>query len=212
MTMAAAAFAAGAASADVLYDNPRSTGNFVDQEFGDYPTYSTYQVADVTFASGSVINQITVYTTVGSGNWGGVTLARLNLFTKTGSLPLGTDDPTAGTLVNATWTNMGDHGVLVASGLNIPVSGAMWVGLTASANFGTFGQEFHLSGTNNLGDSDAYRNPGGSFGLPAGTNWGPMTDNGIFDISMTIEGVVPAPGAMALLGLAGIAARRRRRA
>jgi MYXO-CTERM domain-containing protein len=209
MTMAAAAFAAGAASADVLYNNPAGTGNFVDQEFGDYPTYSTYQVADVTFASGSVINQITVYTTVGIGNWGGITQARLNLFTKTGALPLASDDPTAGTLVNATWSN----GLLVASGLNIPVSGAMWVGLTAVGDFGAVGQEFHLCGTSVSGDPDAYRNPGGSFGLPAGTNWGDMTSGaGYRDIAMTIEGVVPAPGAMALLGLAGIAARRRRRA
>jgi uncharacterized protein (TIGR03382 family) len=204
------------AVADVLYDNQPGAADFVDQEFSDFPTYSTYLVGDVTFAAGTTINSITIYTTSGFGNWGAITQARVNIFAKTGSLPGAGDNPAAGTLVAASWSDIGGGvGALVASGLNIPVSGANWVGLTAVGAFGAVGQEFHLNGVTSSGDVDAYRNPGGSFGLPAGTNWGPMTDNNpdYRDISMTIEGeIIPAPGAIALLGLAGLASRRRRRA
>jgi MYXO-CTERM domain-containing protein len=105
---------------------------------------------------------------------------------------------------------------LTASGLNENVAaGAYWIGLTPQADFGTSGQRFLEAGVNVVGDVAAYRNPGGSFGLPAGTGWGPASDisPAFRDVAMQITGkAVPTPGALALLGLAGVAARRRRRA
>ena len=46
----------------------------------------------------------------------------------------------------------------------------------------------------------------------AGTNWGHLTDWAtLVDIALTIEGVpIPAPGSLALIGVAGLATRRRR--
>ena len=42
---------------------------FVDQEFSDFPTFSSYLVTDVTIAAGFVGTEVTTYFTVGFGAW-----------------------------------------------------------------------------------------------------------------------------------------------
>ncbi|MCL4209245.1 MAG: hypothetical protein HRU76_12925 [Phycisphaeraceae bacterium] len=211
----AAAFA-GVAQADVLWHQAPNTGAaaYVDQEFSDFPTFSTYGVSDVTFGAAATITDVTVYFSVNAGWPGVITQGRLNIFAKTGSLPGGGDDPGTGTVVNVVVTNMGTHMTIKASGLNIGVgAGSYWIGLTPMTTFGTHGQAFNMQATGNVGDPTAFRNPGGGFGL--GTAWG---TNVLFggpgsDHAITIEGTaIPAPGALALLGAAGLVARRRRRA
>ena len=188
---------------------------FIDQAFGDFLSFSTYTVSDVSFGSGVTINDITTYYTNLNGIWGGIgaASATLNIFPKGGTLPGAGDDPTTGTSV-AVNISTGANGVEVhASGLNIALAaGDYWVGLTPELNFGTFGQEFLQGSANIQGDASASRNPGGGFGV--GTDWvdSGATFGGIADWNgaITILGT-PAPGTLALLGLGGLVATRRRR-
>lgn len=223
VTAAAAMLSSSAALGDVLYDQSAYTSDYstthisVDQEFADFPTYSSYMADDVSFATGVTINVVSTYYTM-EGNWGpGITQARLNIFAKTGSLPGAGDDPTAGIVVDVTFTNLGDAWQVTASGLGIDLAaGDYWFALTPMADFDPFGQAFHYftAPSTLVGDQIAFRNPSGGFGV--GTEWQTIADayGGPTDANMAlmVEGtVIPAPGALALLGLAGIAGRRRRR-
>ncbi len=134
--MAATMVIGGAALADVLYHNPVGVGTARDQEYPDFPTYSTYMVADVNipdpgFTLTSVVAPMTM-----NGAWAGVTTARLHLFPKVGSLPDNiTDDPGASMVVTVSYDPQ--TGVLSTVGLNLDVAaGDYWIGLTAQADFG----------------------------------------------------------------------------
>ncbi len=205
----------GAASADVLYHNPVGAGGTAkDQEYPESPTYSTYLVADFTVPNpGFTITSVVAPLTVNPA-WAGVTTARLHLFPKVGSLPLGENDPSASLIVPVSYNVQ--TGILSTVGLNWNVAaGGYWIGLTGIGDFGAVGRAFTLEGANEAGDPDAARNPGGSFNFPAGTDWFTIQS---FDgwlwhsFALTVEGVpIPAPGAVALLGVAGLVTRRRRR-
>jgi hypothetical protein len=214
--VAAVGFAA-VASADVLWDQSNydtAANALVDQEFDDFPTYSSYMVMDVV-STGWLVDSVSVYFTSDyGGGWGGVNQARLNVFAWTpGSLPGAGDDPTAGTVVPVSLAEQGDATwKITASGLNLDMpAGNYWIGLTPLTNFASQGQEFHR-GAPIVGDDTAWRNPGGGFGYGGSWNYayliGP-TWQGTYDGAILIEGV-PAPGALALLGLAGLVSRRRR--
>ena len=182
----------GATSADVLYHNPVGGGGTArDQEYPDFPTYSLYLVADVNIPDpGFTITSVVAPLTINAA-WAGVTTARLNLFPKVGNLPDNiTDDPSASMVVNVSY-DVGT-GILSTVGLNLDVAaGDYWIGLTGQGDFGAVGNIFHLGGVNVNGDPDAYRNPGGAFGFPDGTNWGEIQSwaNQMTDIALTVEGV-----------------------
>lgn len=209
----------GAASAGVIiYDNPVGSGTGVNQEFGDFPQYSTYLVADMTIpdlgGGGVTLTSVSAFFTVSDpvGNWDGISFARLHIFAGAGGLPGGADDPTLSLLVAITYDV--NTGLVTTVGLNVNVlAGDYWIGLTPAGDFGVFGQQFHIGGVNVNGNPDAYRNPGGAFDLPDGTDWGAIQSWAkMTDINLLVEGVaIPAPGALALLGLAGLVTRRRRR-
>ncbi|MEE8154101.1 MAG: MYXO-CTERM sorting domain-containing protein [Phycisphaerales bacterium] len=206
----------GAASADVLYDNPvGGSGTIVNQEFADAAAYSTYLVADfnVPGALGYNLTSVVAPMTV-NALWGGITTARLHLFSVTGALPDNVlDDPTVSMIVPVSYDVQ--TGVLSTVGLFIPAvaPGNYWIGLTAIGEFGVFGQAFTLEGLNANGNPDAVRNPGAAPAFPFGPDWGAIQDfSVIVDFALTVEGdEVPAPGALALLGVAGLVTRRRRR-
>lgn len=187
---------------------------YVDQNFGDFPSFSTYMVSDVSFGTNVTITDVITYYTQGSGGWPiGAATGTLNIFAKNGSLPGGGDDPTAGTTVNVD-ISVGANGLEVrASGLNINLAaGDYWIGLTPDLDFSSFGQEFHQNSTSFVGDASAARNPGGGFGVgtdwvDAGQTFGGEAD---YDAAITILGT-PAPGTLALLGMGGLVATRRRR-
>ncbi len=200
-----------------LWDQQPDGGQpgFIDQEFGDFASFSTYTVSDVNFSGNVVITDITTYYTTGVWDNIGAATAALNIFSDDGSgLPAGTDDPTAGGSV-AVNIGLGGSGFVevTATGLNIALgAGDYWVGLTPELDFGTFGQSFLVGSGAPTGDASASRNPGGAFGI--GPDWVDTgaTFGGVsgWDGSITILGT-PTPGTLALLGLGGLVAGRRRR-
>ncbi|MCL4209246.1 MAG: hypothetical protein HRU76_12920 [Phycisphaeraceae bacterium] len=87
--------------------------------------------------------------------------------------------------------------------LAAPVSlgaGTFWVSVTNSTNFGSSSSWFWE--TSSAGGNQ------GSWSPDSGGTWNGLPN----DLSMILGGSVPAPGALALLGAAGLVARRRRRA
>ena len=218
---AALTLSASVASAQI-YDQSdyNSTGNsLVDQEFADFPDFSTYMVDDVNIAVPTTITDVTTYFTLGIGNWAAVNTARLNIIPKSGSLPPNSADPSTGTVVPVTLTFGADVIEVHASGLNVNLAaGDYWFGLTPITNFGTDGQEFHQYTTASeglIGDVAAARNPGGGFGV--GTDWipaptfDPLTGDDE-NLAMLIDGVpVPEPTALGLAALGGLGLLRRRR-
>lgn len=209
----------------VLWDQSIASGNAtVDQNFPDFPDYSSGMVDD--FSTGAQawnISKVTTYYTRGVGNWSdGVAQAELSLFTKAGSIPgeldlvgnLGLVDVSlASSLDGQAWAVTADTSSIAALQ---NISGEFWIGLTPVAAFGSFGQEFHLlSALPTVGGGSAIRNAGGAFGF--GTGW---TDAGSLDLQpgadmlFTLEGqIVPGPGAAAFLAgcLASLGGRRRKR-
>ena len=90
---------------------------------------------------------------------------------------------------------------------NVELSaGTYWVALMPENPFGTNGQTGIMGSV--LGDLNAYQaNPAGGFGFPNGYQ---MIDPPM-NLAYRLYGTeIPAPGALALLGLAGLARRRRR--
>lgn len=210
----------GAASAGVvLYDNPADfkTTAHVNQEFGDFAVYSTYLVADMTIpdlgGGGVTLTSLSAFFSVGGGNWNGINMARVHIFADAGGLPGGADNPAASLLVGFTYDVNTGLGTTVGLDVDVP-AGNYWIGLTPVGDFAAFGQQFMFGGVNQAnGAPDAYRNPGGAFNFPDGTEWGEMQTWATYtEINLLVEGVaIPAPGALALLGLAGLVTRRRRR-
>jgi hypothetical protein len=209
-----------AAPAEVLWDQSAldlAATAVVDQEFGDFPDYSTYQVADIVVPAADIgweIQGISTYFHGGAGIWTGVTQARMNIFPKTGALPAAGDNPQAGLSVPVTVGFDGTVYTVKASGLSETVmAGQYWVGLTPIADFGIYGQQFHSINSPQIGDPNAIRNPGGAFGF--GTSW---INYGMMDPpyppgdgAIKIEGIkIPEPASLSLLALAALAALRRR--
>ncbi len=107
--------------------------------------------------------------------------------------------------VSSAWAGGGDLVSFDLGGIEL-AAGSYWIGITPDNAFGDNGQTGVWQ--SDLGDySSAQANPAGAFGF------GPYqsTDaNYAYSLEGDFAGV-PAPGALALLGLAGIASRRRRK-
>ena len=103
---------------------------------------------------------------------------------------------------NGDWLGGGDLISFDLGGVEL-AAGSYWIGITPANAYGANGQTgaYH----SDLGDnSGAQANPAGAFGF--------ITQSTGVNYAYRLDGTaVPAPGALALLGLAGIAARRRRR-
>ncbi len=221
VAVAAALLAApGALAQVVVWDSPvdPNASAFVDQEFADFPDFSTYIVAHVSFDRDTFIHEITTYFTNTQGLWPvGDVGATLNIIAQGAGLPDNLHDPSGGAdgVAVAATMAVGANGFELthdaAGGITL-AAGDYWIGLTPQLDFAGFGQEFH-QGTAEWLKNSAARNPGGGFGV--GTDWfdAGLVFGGIdWGASITITGKnVPTPGALALLGLAGLLTTRRRR-
>jgi len=178
----------------------------VDQEFPDYPDFSSYMMMDFENSSPWSIFGLYTFFTDQTLAWYGVTEARLNLFPKDGPLPAVGDDPTAGVVVPVSVAASDFGGVQVyAGGLDIDVyQGQHWIGLTPIAEFGVFGQEFHQAAAPLMLDDTAWRNPGGGFGY--GHDWqttAGLSDEWVGQYDAAFKIVIPEPASLMLLGLGG---------
>lgn len=218
---------AASANAAVIWDqsdidtNPDTSRSFVDGTItgGFGGAFSWYVVSDVHIGSESLIQSVTTYFSRIS-TFNDPTTAVLNIFPKSGSLPLASNDPRpspggTGMLVVPVVGGYEDDNqavmTITASGLNIVLApGDYWIGLSPTLPGGFFGNDLHWSTTaaTQYGDPSADRYYD-SLGAAA---WGnTQSEVSTRDAAITITGIVPAPGAMGALGLAGIFAARRRR-
>lgn len=223
---------ASVASADVLWDQsaidinaPISYANRVTSSvpFGFGNQREAFGVADITVpAGGWTINSISVYmANYAIYVFNPASTAVLNIFSRTGPSPLASDNPRrpanggAGVIYTATTTTFSfggqDIDQVTVSGLSITLApGDYWIGLTPIYSGGSNGQPSQWPAATQIGLNQFYRGANQST-MDAG--W---TDNAVAgglthgDGAMLITGV-PTPGAAGLLGLAGLAAVRRRR-
>ena len=206
------------ASAEVCWDQSNYDLDAValcDQDFTDYPTYSSFMVTDVSNSQGWIVYAVETYFTYGHGNWpvGQDIPAKLNIIPRNGcNLPDNAYDPSQGMSVTAQLTSLGDALKLRVEDLYLYLpAGDHWVGLTPVLPFEPYGQEFHLAAPI-INCNTAWRNPGGSFGCGADWTW--AYDLGYYwqdtyDAAIKIELRVPEPASALLLGLAGLLIRRR---
>ncbi len=210
----------GLASADVIMDQigtmdgANTAGGTIHatQEFIDYGAYSIVAMDDFSISEDMYLTSASMVL----GGWNGypgdpsnVTGYTVNIYSSVAAA--------AGNLVgdvysmyftndgwDANWTG-GGHLVTLDLGGGPLAAGDYWLGITPLNHFaGGFGQTGVY--TSDIGDGSGHQaNPGGGFGMP--NNWQASGEN----YAYSLEGsAIPAPAALALLGLAGFAGRRRR--
>lgn len=225
LVMGLAGLVSSAAQADVLWDqsaiNLDSTVSMPNwTKTSGIGQREAYGMTDVTVpAGGWTIQSISIY--VGTLAFNTPTTATLNIFPKTGALPTAANNPRlvanggTGVSVPVTVTSFeinGNSGQFAndinASGLSIALAaGDYWIGLAPRYVGSSADNQWPAATT--FGSGQAVR-----FAAPLDAAW---TDTAaLFGNSVQEDGAikisgVPTPGAMALLGLGGLLAGRRRR-
>ncbi len=197
---------------DVLWDQPLSTANqaaYVDQEFPDFASYSSFLADDFTNAESWLVTGLFV---PGDGWAGFTTLMHATALTwqfyaDCGGVPCG--DPAGGGAAPV-WnlTLPPDHPrVTISAGtpggmpsnvhLELPLPGVLppgtwWLVFFPTMEYAPFGQYGRQAADTTNGHTAQFINPGGGFGL--GTDWQNWTVLGPTqqDIAFRIEGV-PVP-------------------
>ena len=192
---------AACANATVIVNQPNDTGNgYTSQNFTDYTAYSGTCFDDFTLNSTWDMTSLTVYG-VDNGN---------SAFNVAVSAWIGTTAGWhTGTMVSG--VQVGNDLVFNLTGITLG-AGTYWVSAEVERPFAGGGQWYWGSSSTTNGSTGLYQNPGGGFGVGTG-----VISNGAFnggvatDMAFTLQGdKVPAPGAIALIGLAGLMGRRRR--
>lgn len=216
-------------------DDPAGTG-YVNQVFGDFPTFSTAMGSMVTTLDPWNVSNVQIYLIAGGSphTWyGNVTTGVLNVSRQAAGLPDPSIDPALPTNTGPAVVYSGivpvvtDQGIegdqkfrLAADTSGIAELQGLAPGdyvftLTGIADFGTFGQAFTVAALGLGAQEDWIRNAGEGFGLTA--NWRTLPDAlgapAGTNWAIGINGsVVPEPSALIALaaGFGALAAKRRR--
>lgn len=213
MGLALIGAAAGFAAADTIVDQPYdgTSGGRVAQDFGDFPSFSSFEFDDF---STSDDYYVTLLTVPGS---------------EAGDRDENTD------VVGEIWTDLPDRGgSLVMSGLGtegddgslsidfsaqLLNAGSYWITAYVARDFtsdndsdgASGGQWFWLATTPVNGSQEQFYNPGGGFGAGTSSIDGEIIFDTPADQAFKLEGrLVPEPSALALLALGALSMIRRR--
>ncbi|MDH4036223.1 MAG: hypothetical protein OEX18_00205 [Candidatus Krumholzibacteria bacterium] len=185
------------ANATTIWDqstfDPLGAGFFNTISGGPPFGMTVYTVADVTLTGQCVVDCVTMYYSALDPGWGGaISQGVVNVFPRTGALPIdGTDNPTVGAVVPMTATLMsgagGEYFALTACGLNINLpAGDYWISITPNAPSGPGGGELALGSTTYLGVDPASYD---QYAFPGPPAW--FVFNPGLDIAIKIEGSCP---------------------
>lgn len=208
LTLSTAAFAALAVSttglADVILDQPASSvGDAASQIFLDpYTPYTCSAFDDFTIGESYDLTKLTVYgTNSSSGSSAANVSVRVSFYT----------DPNLfnAAVASTTGTQVGGDLIFDLTGITLG-PGTYWISAQVERSFDLGGQWFWRTSDTVNGAQALWQNPAGGFGY--GSDPIPITTLGAsaHDMAFTLEGIVPTPGAMALLGLSALVGRRRR--
>lgn len=207
LTLSTAALAALAVSstglADIIVDQPDALEGGIASQVFDPPfdAYTCSAMDDFTLATAYNLTSLTVYGENGSGS-GDDDIAVTVRFLST---------PNLGSATVASATGFQSNGVLTFDLTGITLGpGTYWIAAQVQRNFDLGGQWFWRVSTTDNGAQALWQNPGGAFGNGVDPVTIDVLGQSRWDMAFTLEGVVPAPGAMALFGLCGLAGRRRR--
>ncbi|MFO0962496.1 MAG: hypothetical protein U0625_06265 [Phycisphaerales bacterium] len=199
-----AAMLVAAANAAVIVNQPNDTGNgYTSQDFTDFPAYSGSCFDDFTLSGQTQLGALTVFGQDGAGGNSGANVAVVaRIFLS--------PDLTSGAVATVVGTQVGGDLVFDMSSVTLN-AGTYWLSAQVVRPFGGGGQWFWNTSTTTNGAHSMYHNPGGGFGLGTSPVSTTAFGNPDWDMAFVMEGTeVPAPGALALLGAAGLLRRRRR--
>lgn len=193
-----------AASADVIVDQPASgAGDVASQVFLDpYAGYTCSAFDDFTITDAYNLTALAVY---GTDNIDGGGASNLSVVVRFYTDP----NLNNAAIASRTGIQIGSDLYFDLTGITL-TAGTYWISAQVERDFSAGGQWFWRESDTMNGAQALWQNPGGAFGY--GGDPVPITALGqnAHDMAFRLEGYVPAPGAIAVLGLGALARRRRR--
>ena len=186
--------------ADIILDQPSTNGTgYTSQDFTDNPVYTSSCFDDFTIGDTYNLTALRVYGTDQGSSSGNVdVIARI----------FSTPDLTGVALATVSGTQVDQDLTFDFTGVTL-TAGTYWISAQVVRPVSSGQWYWYTSSTTN-GAHAMFHNPGGGFGVggdPVSTTAIGMNE---YDMAFTLEGYVPAPGAVAVLAAAGLMRRRRR--
>ena len=213
MAMLLVAGAASMSSAAVIYDqyNNPTAGSYASQQFeAANVAFNCMAIDDFTVGAGNTLQSID-FSFVYYNGVGPTTGWHVAIFSSPAAAVAGN---MVGDIANVTGLAGGQAASPAPTFLtlnlgNIPLAaGTYWIGVQGIMDF-TPGGQVGIQGRSVISGTGArFINPGLGFGTGADSALGGATP---VDVGFRLNGLVPAPGSLALIGLSGLAALRRRR-
>jgi hypothetical protein len=193
-----------ASLADIIVDQPSNfEGGVASQVFGEpYPDYACSALDDFTITDAYNLTALTVYgenSSTGSGDYNLDVVVRF----------LAGPDLGSSTVASASGVQVGGNLLFDLTGITLG-AGTYWISAQVVRPLEPGGQWFWSPSNTMNGAQALWQNPGGAFGLGSDPISIQVLGPQRHDMAFTLEGtIVPAPGALALLGVAALVGRRR---